>query len=256
MLETPCHIISDIHLGVTSEATERLFEGYLRSLNGRIKSLVINGDLFDFWFEWKSVIPRRGFRTLAELARLSDNGVEIIWVAGNHDCWGGDVITGDLGVQYTMKPWSGHIGPWNTVVEHADGLREKEDRKYRMVRPIMRSPLAIKMFRLLHPNLSTAIATGSSSASRSHGPADGGEGLRKIGHSRLQSDANIDLLVFGHSHIPALERTANKHGIFANAGSWLTDTTYIEVQNDSVSLMRWNGSQSKPDCLNRIDRTP
>ncbi|HXF22992.1 MAG TPA: hypothetical protein VN602_00630, partial [Gemmatimonadaceae bacterium] len=68
MLNTPCHIVSDLHLGVASADVERSFEGYLAGITGKIPALIINGDLFDFWFEWKTVIPRRGFRTLAALA--------------------------------------------------------------------------------------------------------------------------------------------------------------------------------------------
>lgn len=268
MLSTPCHIISDIHLGVTSRPFERLFEEYLRSLTDSEKnpegegsppkSLIINGDLFDFWFEWKTVIPKTGFRTMAELARLREAGVEILWIAGNHDCWGSDFITEELGITYSMDPWEGRIGKWNARVEHADGLRKREDKRYRMIKPIMRSPLAIKTFRLLHPNLSTAIATTSSGASRNHGPVDGGEGLRQIGHEQLTENPSLDLLVYGHSHVPALESTYETGGIFANAGSWLSDPTYLEITDDSVSLNRWNGTDSTPHSttLNTLNRRP
>ena len=109
-------------------------------LDGEAKSLVINGDLFDFWFEWKTVIPRRSFRALAALAELRDAGVEVLWVAGNHDCWGGEILREDVGVSYNVGPWEGSIAGWNVRIEHGDGLRDREDRGYRMIRPIMRHP--------------------------------------------------------------------------------------------------------------------
>jgi len=252
VLNTPCHIVSDLHLGVASADVERSFEGYLAGITGKIPALIINGDLFDFWFEWKTVIPRRGFRTLAALAALRDSGTEILYIAGNHDCWGGDVLREDVGVEYHAGPWEGSIGPWRVRVEHGDGLREVEDRKYRMVRPIMRSPLAIGMFRRLHPDWATRLASGSSNASRTYSARDGGEGLRAIGHARLESEPELDVAVYGHSHVAALERVGARQ-VFANAGSWLDAPTYIEITDSSIELLRWNGSTER-ESLHVIDR--
>ncbi|HMI45703.1 MAG TPA: metallophosphoesterase, partial [Gemmatimonadaceae bacterium] len=120
MLKAPCYIVSDAHLGVASPQIERSFVSFLRGLSGDAKSLIINGDLFDFWFEWKTVIPRRSFRALAALAELSDEGVEILWVAGNHDCWGGDILREDVGVSYNVGPWEGSIAGWKSRIEHGD----------------------------------------------------------------------------------------------------------------------------------------
>ena len=251
MLKTPCHIVSDLHLGVASPKTERLFEAYLEAIRGNVKSLVINGDLFDFWFEWKSVIPRRGFRTLAGLASLRDSGAEIVYVAGNHDCWGGNVLRDDVGVQYEMGPWEGDIGTWRVRVEHGDGLREREDRKYWMVRPIMRSPLAIAMFRRLHPDWATRLATGSSNASRTYSARDGGAGLRAIALRQLASHPSLDVIVYGHSHVAALEK-ATSGQVFANAGSWLDAPTYIEITDSAIELRKW-GESAQGDRLDIVD---
>ena len=253
MLPTPCHIISDTHLGVTTAETERSFEKYLRTLPSDAKSLVINGDLFDFWFEWKTVIPRRGFRALAALADARDAGVEILWIAGNHDCWGGEVLRDDVGATYHVGDWQGAIGPWMVRFEHGDGLRDVEDRRYRMIRPIMRSPLAIRLFRALHPDLATRIATGSSHASRTYRAHDGGSGLRAIGHERLRAHPELDLLVFGHSHVAALEAIPGA-GIFANAGSWLDAPTFLRVTEERVELREWTGDSAQGNRLDAIDR--
>ena len=252
MLNTPCHIVSDLHLGVATRETERLFESYLRGIAGNVGTLVINGDLFDFWFEWKTVIPRRGFRTLAALAELRESGTEILYIAGNHDCWGGDVLREDVGVEYVVGPWEGPIGGWRVRIEHGDGLREVEDRKYRMVRPIMRSPAAIAIFRTLHPDWATRLATGSSNASRTYAARDGGTGLRSIALARLESESSLDVVVYGHSHVAALERVGRSQ-IFANAGSWLDAPTYIEITESKIALLRWNGS-AESDSLDVIDR--
>ena len=125
MLSAPCYVVSDTHLGVGNDDRERERDlvAFLRHLEGRAASLLINGDLFDFWFEWRSVMPRGHFRTLAALADLRDSGVDILMVAGNHDCWGGDVLTGDVGVRFVEGPITDTLGGWRTHLDHGDGLR-------------------------------------------------------------------------------------------------------------------------------------
>ncbi|MBA3645823.1 MAG: UDP-2,3-diacylglucosamine diphosphatase [Gemmatimonadaceae bacterium] len=250
-LKSPCYVVSDAHLGVASLDIERSFVAFLRSLNGRAGSLVINGDLFDFWFEWKSVIPRRSFRALAALAELHDAGLPILWIAGNHDCWGGEVLRDDVGADYQIGAWAGDIGGWKTRIEHGDGLREHEDRKYRMVRPVMRNPLAIKLFRMLHPDTATSVALGSSTASRVHRARDEGRGLRDHAAAALGGGKDLDLLIYGHSHVAALERIES--GVFANAGSWLEAPTYLVITPERVELRAADGS-AEGHRLNAIDR--
>jgi UDP-2,3-diacylglucosamine hydrolase len=252
VLKAPCYIVSDAHLGVASPQIERSFVGFLRDLIGPAGSLVINGDLFDFWFEWRSVIPRNSFRALAALSDLKDSGVDILWVAGNHDCWGGELLREDVGVEYITKPWEGTIAGWKTRIEHGDGLRGKEDRGYRMIRPILRNQLAIRAFRLLHPDWATTLAQGSSNASRNYRARDEGRGLRARAAKELQKSSTLDLLVYGHSHVAALEKIAG-NGVFANAGSWLDAPTYLRVTDEMVELLEWDGS-TQGKCLNSINR--
>jgi UDP-2,3-diacylglucosamine hydrolase len=253
VLKAPCYIVSDAHLGVASPQTERSFVAFLRGLAGEARSLVINGDLFDFWFEWKTVIPRKSFRALAALAELKDAGVEILWVAGNHDCWGGEILREDVGVSYIVGPWEGTIAGWKTRIEHGDGLRDKEDRGYRMIRPVMRNALAIKAFRmLLHPDWASGLAHGSSNASRTYRAKDEGRGLRSYAAGQLAEFTDLELLVYGHSHVAALEKMESG-GVFANAGSWLDAPTFLRVTDEAIELLEWDGS-SQGKCLNSVNR--
>jgi UDP-2,3-diacylglucosamine hydrolase len=253
VLTSPCYVISDAHLGVASPDIERSLVAFLRSLAGRAGSLLINGDLFDFWFEWKSVIPRNSFRALAALADLRESGVPILWIAGNHDCWGDDVLRRDIGVEYHVGAWNGDLAGWNARVEHGDGLRDKEDRGYRLIRPVMRNRMAIKAFRALHPNWATALATGSSGASRTYRSRDEGRGLRAIAMRELETEKNLDLLIYGHSHVAALEQTSGG-GVFANAGSWLDAPTYLRVTPEAIELRSNREGSPEGDCLDSIDR--
>jgi predicted phosphodiesterase len=93
---------------------------------------------------------------------------------------------------------------------------------------------------------------GSSSASRTYRALDGGRGLQAIGHTHLQNDPALDLMVLGHSHVAALEKVG-AHGIFANPGSWLNAPTYLRLTDDAIALCEWNGS-AEGNRLNVIDR--
>lgn len=235
MLPTPCHLISDVHLGVATPETERILLRYLQAVPQSAQSLVINGDLFDFWFEWRRVIPRGGYRILAELARLRENGLPVLWIAGNHDGWGADFLRNDVGVDFRDGPWTGNIGSWNTRIEHGDGLRPVADRWYRVLKRVIRHPLSVRAFRLLHPDVGSAMATGSSQASRNYMPGDEGRELRDIGLRALKQDPALDLMILGHSHASALEQ-ASTGGVYANAGSWLERPRVLVVEDESVSL--------------------
>jgi UDP-2,3-diacylglucosamine hydrolase len=233
-LATPCLIMSDAHLGAAPPDTERSLLGFFRHAATSAKSVVINGDLFDFWFEWKRVMPRDGFRTLAAIADAREAGCEVVWVAGNHDCWGGDILK-DTGVTYHVGPWQGKIGPWTTLIEHGDGLRETEDAPYRRLRTVLRNPLAIWTFRhLLHPDWATALASGTSHTSRNMRPRDQGEGLKRVAEQRL-AGGGLDLYVFGHSHASALGRSGS--GVYANPGAWLDGPRFLRVTDDAVALI-------------------
>lgn len=241
MLDAPVYVISDLHLGFAKPAVERDLLQFLRHLQGRAGSLVINGDLFEFWFEWRTVIPRKSFRVLSALAELREAGTPILMVAGNHDCWGGAVLRDDVGIDYTVGAWEGALAGWSCRVEHGDGLRKREDRRYRMLRRVLRHPLATAAFRWIHPDLGSALATRSSHASRSYGARDQGRGLARIASQTLASRRDLELLIYGHSHVAALTRTEGG-GVYANAGSWLDDPTFLRVSGERIELRRWDGS--------------
>jgi UDP-2,3-diacylglucosamine hydrolase len=253
MLASPCYVISDAHLGATDVEPERRLVAFLRQLPGRAGSLLINGDLFDFWFEWRTVIPRGHFRTLAALADLVDAGVPVTMLAGNHDCWGGDVLTQEVGIDYRVSGWAGELGGWPATVEHGDGLREVEDRPYRRLRAVLRHPWAIRAFRWIHPDWGSRLASGSSDASRVHRARDGGAGLRAVAMDHLARNPRTRLLVYGHSHVPALER-APGGAVYANPGAWMDAPTFLRVTPERVELRRWRPGSAEGDLLDALDR--
>jgi UDP-2,3-diacylglucosamine hydrolase len=189
---------------------------------------------------------------LAALADLRESGIPILWIAGNHDCWGGDILREDVGADYHVGPWSGEIAGWRARIEHGDGLRPAADRRYRLLRSVLRHPISIRLFRMLHPDLGTRLASGSSHASRIHRAGDEGAELREIGLRRIAENSGLDLVVFGHSHAAALARGA--HGaVYANAGTWLEAPTFLHVTPNRIELRRWSGS-AEGECLDAVDR--
>lgn len=255
MLPAPAYIISDAHLGFARTEVERTLLRFLRHLPGRAGSLLINGDLFEFWFEWRRVMPRGTFRVLAALAELREAGIPVLMIAGNHDCWGGEILRNDVGLDFRVGPVDGTVGGWRAHVDHGDGLRGREDRGYRLLRRVLRNGLAIRLFRLLHPDLGSAIANRTSHTSRTYQARDGGAGLRATAGAFLAARRDVELVVYGHSHVPELRRLGT--GVYANAGSWLDQPTFLRVTPERIELRSWNEDASGEGVhLDALDRVP
>jgi UDP-2,3-diacylglucosamine hydrolase len=252
MLAAPTLLMSDAHLGAAPSERERDVTAFLAYAREHAGSVVINGDLFDFWFEWKSVMPRGHVRVLGALAAIADAGIPLVMIAGNHDAWGGDVLTREIGAQLVHGDWDGDAAGWRTHIAHGDGLRVREDRRYRAFKRVMRHPLAIRAFGSLHPDFATRVASGTSSRSRSHGAPDGGSGLRAVAHAYLDAHRETELVVFGHSHVASLERMPSG-GIYANPGAWVNRPAYLVMRPERIELRAWAGS-SEGDLLDAIDR--
>ena len=252
MSSLPVYVFSDTHLGAGTPELEAAVLGFLRHVRAHASALVINGDLFDFWFEWRTVIPRTGFRVLAALADLRDAGVPVTMLGGNHDCWGGEVLREDAGVEYSLVPIERTFAGWRTRLEHGDGLRPEGDKAYRRLRRVLRNPMSIRMFRALHPDWGTRLASWSSGTSRTHRAHDEGAELKALALELLDRRRDLDLVIFGHSHASALVR-APGGGVYANAGSWLAEPTFLQLTDERIELRRWTGS-AEGERLHAIDR--
>jgi UDP-2,3-diacylglucosamine hydrolase len=251
VLPSPVLVFGDSHLGIAPPDAERDLLRLLREVPTRARSLVIMGDLFDFWFSWRHVMPRTGFRVLAALTDLREAGIPVVWIGGNHDCWGGETLQELTGAHYTLDPWHGQLGAWRTTLTHGDGLREVEDRPYRRLRRVLRHPLAIRAYGWLHPNHATALALRSSHTSRHRRASDEGRGLEEVAASWMQAPGDPELVIFGHSHVPALTRAGR--GIYANAGAWYLDRQFLSITDDAIARIRWTGS-AEGDVLDVIER--
>lgn len=247
-LPSPVYVLSDAHLGVASAEQEVLLWSFLGHVAaGGSGTVILNGDMFEFWFEWGHVVPQAGVRLLTEVAAAVERGIPVIWLKGNHDCWGGEVLREQSGAAYIDGPWVGSLAGWRAQVEHGDGLRPRLDAGYRRLRAVIRHRWAVRAFRWLHPEWGAALARAMSHTSRNMRPGDGGEGLRTVAHETMAADRSLELVIYGHTHLAQLERKSHETGVYANPGAWMDAPTFLKLTPDRVALCHWDGTAEHVD---------
>lgn len=251
-LDAPVYVVADAHLGVAPPEQEALLWSFLEQVSRDGGRVVLNGDMFEFWFEWRHAVPHVGVRLLAACAALAERGRPVLWIKGNHDCWGGDILRAQSGAVYVDGPWTGSLAGWRARVDHGDGLRPELDKGYRALRTVIRHPWSVRAFRWLHPDWGAALARATSHTSRNVRPRDGGEGLRAVAHQALSADPSLDAVLYGHTHVAMLERKSRESGIYANPGAWLNEPTFLKFTPESVALCRWTGRDAS--VLASLDR--
>ncbi|TFG66746.1 MAG: UDP-2,3-diacylglucosamine diphosphatase [Gemmatimonadales bacterium] len=241
MSEFASIIVSDAHLGAAPKASETAFHEFLAFACGATQDLVINGDLFDFWFEYRTVVLSRHFRTLKALAKLVDAGVRVRLVGGNHDSWGGAFLTDEIGIELISGPIATDIGGRTTYLAHGDGLGDG-DFGYRALKRVIRSRPASYAFRQVHPDWANSLARFVSRTEFRHESPDAGRSraahLESHARATLAADSSIQLVALGHCHIPSLiEVYPGRH--YLNTGDWIDHCTWAAVGPDEVKLHRW-----------------
>ncbi len=236
------YIVSDTHLGAVPEATERAFIEFLRSITSSANTLLINGDLFDFWFEWGDVIPSRHYRVLAAIADIVDAGVPVTMMGGNHDAWGGRFLREQVGVSLNNGVLRTFLAGRPALVAHGDGLG-KGDLKYRMLKNVLRSKAAVWGFRVLHPEIGMRIAqrvsTTDEKQEHDHGSETRSEFLKDWAREQFAADPSLAWVVCGHSHVPLIMDIAPGQ-TYINSGDWVKHRTYVTVSADGIAeLCEW-----------------
>jgi len=240
MMET--FFLSDVHLGLGTREEERAKEdrllAFLDASRQAAEELIILGDLFDLWFEYRTVIPKGFHRTLAAIQRYTDEGIPVKFLTGNHDFWVGDFFETELGVTVLRDPTEISVQGKRVYLHHGDGLGTN-DPGYRFIKPILRSRLSITLYRWLHPDIGVSIARGSSRSSRAYTSAkDFGEDKGMIAHATEKIRAGADVVVMGHCHVPTLQSIDN--GIYVNLGDWITYNSYGVMTGGTMQLRTWN----------------
>ena len=239
----PVYIVSDIHLGATPPAREKGFLRWLSTVAPTAAEVIINGDLFDFWFEYRSVIPRGYTRALGAIAALVDSGVPVRLMGGNHDWWGGSYLEQEIGLTLHRDPVVLDLAGHRTFLGHGDGLG-RGDLGYRMLRLMLRGTVTRWGFRWLHPDLGARIANRVSLTEEhlrtpSKNQKRRSEILEAWAVEKLRADTDLDLVALGHTHIPRLVEVDSGR-YYVNSGDWLTHSTYVELRpGEPPRLEEW-----------------
>ncbi len=228
--------LSDVHMFPEPEEHpgRDKFINFLSSLllNHDPGQLWILGDLFDFWFEYRSVIPSGYDRILSAIRRLSDSGWDVNFAPGNHDFWVSEHFSRATGASIHYGDYlERNINGRNVLLAHGDGLGPG-DTGYKIMKPVLRSGLSKFLFSLIHPDIATYFARIFSDTSKRilHRDLDSiPPGIEKWVQDRFEED--IDIVITGHTHLDSIIHM--KNGIYVSLGDWLTRFTYCIIRNNS-----------------------
>ncbi len=235
-------VVGDAHLGSADPRDEQAFHDFLDAVPSVGHRLIITGDLFDFWFEYRAVIPRRPFPTLARLAELRRRGVAVEMFGGNHDRWGGSFWDRELGIPFHDAPAELDVAGRKTWIAHGDGLTETK-LGGRLIHRITRNTVTIATFRALPPTLGFWLADrlsgGLAEANRSEAAiARAAEAQEAFARALLERRRDLALVIMAHTHRHRLV----EHGpgrFYLNAGPWMIDRSYAIVSESEIRLKRW-----------------
>ncbi|MDQ3137727.1 MAG: UDP-2,3-diacylglucosamine diphosphatase [Gemmatimonadota bacterium] len=231
-------VVSDAHLGVAPPAAEQALLSFLEAAPALGDCLLVNGDLFDFWFSYQRVIPRRGFHVAAALARLRRR-MPIVMTGGNHDRWGGDFWDREIGIRFEPLRATFEIGRRRVVAIHGDGLTEPRLRATLLHRAI-NHPITAAVYRAIHPELGLRIVDALSPHLGDHTPtpaklADAAAKQRAWAENLLAREDAVGLVIMGHTHQPALAEPVPGRQ-YVNPGAWFDGFRYVVATESGAEL--------------------
>jgi len=241
------YFLSDFHLGAPgykdSLIREKKVLSFLDQIEDKVAELFILGDMFDFWYEYKHVVPKNYVRLLGKLAGMADRGIPVHFFVGNHDMWMKDYFEKELGIRVYYHPESFTANGKRFYVAHGDGLGPG-DKGYKFLKKVFRSPLCNWLFGKLHPDWGIGLANYFSRKSRAKtGSADGvwmgdkEEWLVLHSKEVLQKE-HFDYFIYGHRHYP-IQLSLAADSTYINLGDWITHFTYGSFDGREMKLHKW-----------------
>jgi UDP-2,3-diacylglucosamine hydrolase len=241
------YFLSDFHLGAPNDTESRKREDRLvRFLQDARKDagiIFIVGDIFDFWFEYKTVVPKGFVRILGTLAQMADEGIQLHIFTGNHDLWMQDYLSKELNAKLYFEPQAFTIQNKQFLIGHGDGLGPG-DKGYKRLKKIFTNPICQWLFRWLHPDAGIQLANYFSRKSRAKtGNADeiflgeDKEWLILYTKEKAKTMA-VDFFIFGHRHF-AIDLKINDKSRYINLGDWIRLNTYAVFDGTDLHLLTW-----------------
>jgi UDP-2,3-diacylglucosamine hydrolase len=239
----PVFVASDAHLGAAPPAHQRAFLLWLEHAAAEASEIILNGDLFDFWFEYRWGVTRGHGEVLVVLHDIVRSGVPVTLVGGSHDWWGGGHLREQVGLTLLDRPTRRRVAGRETLVAHGDGLGQG-DVGYRMLRRVLRSPLTRLAYGMLPVRLGDRIARGVSRTEHRWDQWGAqqqarSEALEAWALDTLGEDAELELVLLGHTHLPMV-REAEPGRWYVNTGDWVFHQSYVTLrENEPPRLLDW-----------------
>ncbi len=248
-IQTKIYFASDQHLGAPtakdSLEREQKFIRWLDIVKEDAEAIFLLGDLFDFWFEYKTVVPKGFVRVLGKLAEIRDSGIPIHFFVGNHDLWMRDYFQSELNipVYHQSKEFTFHNKTF--LIGHGDGLGPG-DKGYKRMKKVFENPISKWLYRWLHPDIGVKLAQYLSVKNKL---ISGEEDVLFLGEEkewlvqyakRKLEDKHYDYFLFGHRHLP-MEITVGENSKYINTGDWITHFTYAVFDSKELTLKTFEG---------------
>lgn len=220
---------------------ERKLVDFLGSIRGDAEKIFVVGDLFDCWIEYRKVVPKGYYRTLARLNEITESGTEVNFFSGNHDFWLNTYLRDDVGLKLHKDFMETELDGKRFYITHGDGL-SSGDTGYKIIKKILRNRVNQFLYSLIHPDIGIWLAEGSSKKSRMHTEdrVHGGGGMKEFAEKKIGE--GFDYVIMGHVHKPSVtEINAGSHtGTYVTLGDWIKNFTYGEYSAGKFELKKWS----------------
>jgi UDP-2,3-diacylglucosamine hydrolase len=248
MAKDKIYFVSDMHFGSDifedPLVSEKRFVRWLDSIKDEAKTLYLLGDVFDFWFEYKEVVPRGFTRFLGKIAEMSDKGVEIHFFTGNHDVWANDYLPKETGVIIHKKPLVMEISGKVFYLAHGDGMGDPSP-SFRLIRWVFHNPICQRLFAAFHPFFGIGFGHAWSKHSRKKELAhpapylgEDKEHLVLYAKEYIRQHPDTDYLIFGHRHI-LLDLILSRRSRMLIIGDWLQHFSYAVFDGKQLTLEQY-----------------
>ncbi len=240
------YFASDQHFGIPnteeSQLREKKFVNWLDQIKQDAEVIFLLGDLFDFWFEYKRVVPKGFVRVLGKLAEIRDSGIPIHFFVGNHDLWMENYFETELDIPVYRKPKEFIFNDKTFLIGHGDGLGPG-DKGYKRMKKVFTNPLSKWLYRWLHPDIGVGLAQYLSTKNKL---ISGDEDIKFLGEEnewlaqyskRKLENKHYDYFVFGHRHLP-MELKVGENSTYINTGDWITQFTYAVFDGEKLELKK------------------